>query len=265
MTSCSSFSAVSLRASDKNGENESMQRNVLKGISAIAAFACVGHCAFAAPVRIDVKAGESLVAVRDRVRAMSAEEKKNGVEIVLASGDYVLTDGIEFTTADGGASAAAPVVWRAEKPGAARIYGMVRMPPTSFAKVEDPALVARLPEEGRGKVYAADVSTLFPDDIPQIEDAFNGAPRPPVPFIGGRLARLAAYPNGDEWMTFDKCVDQGTPIPFQRFKGGAFVCENPRFDRWDFSKGVWFLGYFSHDWFEWAVKAVSYGTSMRIR
>ena len=228
------------------------------------AFACVTFvcvvCA-AQPARIAVAPGQSLADVRDKVRAMSADEKKDGVEIVLAPGDYLLADGIEFTEKDSGVAGDSPIVWRSETPGAARIYGMVRMPPPAFSKVEAPALLARLPEEGRGKVYAADVSALFPGDIQQIEDAFDGAPRPPVPFIDGHLARLASYPNGDEWLTFYKCVDQGAPIPNQRkrFKGGAFVCENPRFDRWDFSKGVWLLGYFSHDWYEWSAKAVSYG------
>ena len=155
-----------------------MRETVLKGVSAIAAaFACFACGAFAAPVRIDVKAGESLVAVRDMVRAMSEEEKRSGVEIVLAPGDYLLTDGIGFTEKDSGVMDGSPVVWRSETPGAARIYGMVRMPQTAFSKVENPALLARLPEEGRGKVYAADVSALFRGDIQQIEDAFDGAPR----------------------------------------------------------------------------------------
>ena len=79
----------------------------------------------------------------------------DGVEIVLSAGDYILPQGMEFTAQDGAAPGAAPVVWRAEKPGEARIMGSMRVPAASFAKVSDPALLARLPEEGRGKVYAA--------------------------------------------------------------------------------------------------------------
>ena len=210
---------------------------------------------FAAPVRVDVAAGESLVAVRDKVRAMSADDRARGVEIVLAPGEYILKEGLELTEADAGA------VWRAEKPGTARIAGAERIPVASFAKVTDPALLARLPEEGRGKVYAADVSAYCPETIPAIKDAFFGTPPPPVVFIGGRLGSMACYPNGGGWLTFRKRVDQGKPIvgKKEKFTGGAFICGDSRIKRWDFSKGVWLNGYFTHDWYNWSVKAVSYG------
>ena len=109
-----------------------------------AAFACAISGAFAAPVRIDVKAGESLIAVRDRVRALSASEKANGVEIVLAAGDYFLDRGLNLTALDSGALASAPIVWRSGKPGAARIVGSRRIPVSMFRKVEDSALLSRL-------------------------------------------------------------------------------------------------------------------------
>ena len=231
-------------------------------ISVCCLLGVVAYSAFPAmPLRIDVKSGDSLVAVRDRVRAMSAAEKANGVEIVLEDGEYYLSDGIAFTAKDGGVSAAAPVVWRAAKPGAARIVGAVRIPAKSFAKVEDPGLLARLPEEGHGKVYAADVSAFCPEEVPQLEDSFRGVSRPPLAFIDGRFGTFASYPNGGGWMSFDKCVDHGTPMPEKKYwySGGAFVCEDPRCERWDFSKGVWLNGYFTHDWDNMSVKATSYG------
>ena len=228
-----------------------------------AVVACAVHCAFAAPVRIDVKAGESLLAVRDKVRAMPAEEKKRGVEIVLAPGEYVLTDGMELTSEDSGADGA-PVLWRAAEQGKAIIVGAARILPSSFAKVDDPTLLARLPEEARGKVYAADVAAQCPEKVQQLANAYYGKPLPPFAFMDGHLATLATYPNGGKWLKFDKRVYQGTRIPGKRtcegFTGGAFVYDDPRFARWDFSKGVWLNGYFTHDWYNWSVKAASYGT-----
>ena len=227
-----------------------------------AAAACAAYGAFAAPVRIDVKAGESLLSVRDRVRAISAEERNRGVEIFLAPGEYVLADGMELTAADSGASADAPIVWRAVEPGSAKIFGAKRIPASSFGQVKNPAALSRLPEEGRGKVYAADVSAFCPQTVSQLKDAFSGKPTPPFVFMDGHLASLAAYPNGGKWMSFTKYVDHGTPIPGaekNRFKGGAFVCEDPRFARWDFSRGVWLNGYFTHDWFIWTVRVASHG------
>ena len=219
-----------------------------------AAATCAAYGAFAAPVRIDVKAGESLVAIRDSVRELSSSEKANGVEIVLAEGEYLLSDGLELTAADGGVSAAAPVVWRSEKPGAARIAGSRRIPASSFKKVEDPALLARLPEEGRGKVYAADVSAFCPDSVADLPDSFVGAPPPPFVFFDGALGSMARWPNGGDWAAFSNRVDKGL------HGCGAFVFDDPRASRWDFAKGMWLNGYFTHDWDNRCVRALSYGT-----
>ena len=50
----------------------------------------------AAPARIDVNPGDSLVAVRDKVRMLPAAKKADGVEVVLADGEYVLS--IDFVS-----------------------------------------------------------------------------------------------------------------------------------------------------------------------
>ena len=152
-------------------------------VAVAAALICAAYGSFAAPVRIDAKAGESLVAVRDRVRALPASEKANGVEVVLAEGEYLLLDGLELTVTDSGASAAAPVVWRSEKPGAARIVGSRRISASLFKKVVNPQFLARIPEEGRGKVYAADVSAVCPNAVTNLPDSFLGAPPPPFVFF----------------------------------------------------------------------------------
>ena len=110
------------------------QSSAMPSIAAMLAL-CAAADASAAPARIDVKAGESLAAVRDKARAIPAAERKDGVEIVLSAGDYILPQGMEFTAQDGAAPGAAPVVWRAEKPGEARIKGSMRVPAASFAWV----------------------------------------------------------------------------------------------------------------------------------
>ena len=60
----------------------------------------------AAPIKIHVKAGESLVAVRNRIRTLTASDKANGVEVVLAEGEYLLDGGLDLAASDGGVSAA---------------------------------------------------------------------------------------------------------------------------------------------------------------
>ena len=70
--------------------------------------------------RVEAAPGESLEAVRDRVRALPAEAKVRGVEVVIPPGEYFLPDGMVFAEGDGGASMSARVVWRAKKPGEVR-------------------------------------------------------------------------------------------------------------------------------------------------
>ena len=63
-----------------------------------------------APYRIDVKPGESLEAVRDRVRALDTAQRTNGVEVVLPPGTYVLPQALTLGKEDSGTEGA-PVVW----------------------------------------------------------------------------------------------------------------------------------------------------------
>ena len=212
------------------------------------------------PVRIDVGPGDSLVKLCERIRSMPAAEKSRGVDVVFAPGEYFLPSGLGLTPADGGVSNAPPVVWRSAKPGAARIAGARRIPVKSFSKVTDPAILARLPEEGRGKVYSADVSEFCPSDIPDLAPA--GIPGPPYVFMDGALGTMARWPNGGEWMTFTQRVDKGENVSKTKwacYSRGAFVCSDPRLKRWDFSKGVWMNGYFTHDWSHETTKVLSFG------
>ncbi len=216
------------------------------------------------PFRVDVKSGESLVAVRDRVRALPEDVRRRGVEVVLEPGSYFLTDGLSLSAADGGLSEAHPVTWRAGEPGAVRLVGAKRIRPSTFSQVKDPALLARLPEEAHGKVFSVNLSKIFPGKAPPFSIRSSGGPNgyqpaPPIVFVDGRHGVLAQWPNGGNWCEFSRRVDTGRNVKGSTFKGGAFVFSDPRLKRWDFSKGVWLSGYFTHDWASWAAPAVSWG------
>ncbi len=70
-----------------------------------------------APLRIEVSSGAALPDVRDCIRTLSPADRTRAVEVVLAPGEYVLPEGLEFSPEDGGISADAPIAWRAAKPG----------------------------------------------------------------------------------------------------------------------------------------------------
>ena len=235
---------------------------------------CILHSAFCiaaiAPLRIEVSPGASLADVRDCVRTLSPDDRTRSIEIVLAPGEYVLPEGLDLASEDGGVLAEAPVVWRAAKSGTARIAGAPRIPPQSFRKVTDEALLGRLPEEGRGRVWFATIAPLggpgivraaTPPAIAPLPDVFENVP-PPMVFFGDVPGHLAAWPNGNDWTSFTEGVDRGTPVKFGDhtfWRNGAFVWSHPRAARWDFARGVWLNGYFTHDWRNCTARVGSYG------
>ena len=208
----------------------------------------------------------TLEAARDGVRAARQAGKiasSKAVEIVLAPGDYVQMEGFTLKPCDGGASESAPVVWKAAQSGTARIVGGVRVPMRAFSPVTDASVLARLPEEARGKVLQADLSAILPGKVPSMAPAFGGTPTAPLLFLNHRFGTLARWPNSD-YTSFSKCVDHGVRIKMTSGGGsvnkpGAFIYSNPRAKRWNFAEGVWLNGYWTHDWSNHSVKAASYG------
>ena len=142
----------------------------------------------------------TLAAARDAVRAARQTSRispAEAVEIVLAPGDYVQTESFALDDRDGGMSAELPVVWKAAQAGTARVVGGARVPAGAFKPVTDAAVLARLPEEARGKVLCADVSKILPGTIPPMALAFGGAPTAPMLFLNHRFGTLARWPNAD--------------------------------------------------------------------
>lgn len=207
----------------------------------------------------------TLEAARDGVRAARQAKRiasGEAVEIVLAPGDYMQMEGFALKPCDGGVSESVPVVWRAAQAGMVRIVGGVRVPMRAFSPVADASVLARLPEDARGKVLQADLSAILPGKVPSMAAAFGGTPTAPLLFLNHRFGTLARWPNSD-YTSFSKCVDHGKKITRTGggsvYKSGAFIYSNPRARRWNFAEGVWLNGYWTHDWSNHSVKAASYG------
>lgn len=207
----------------------------------------------------------TLEAARDGVRAARQAKRiasGEAVEIVLAPGDYMQMEGFALKPCDGGVSESVPVVWRAAQAGTVRIVGGVRVPMRAFSPVADASVLARLPEDARGKVLQADLSAILPGKVPSMAAAFGGTPTAPLLFLNHRFGTLARWPNSD-YTSFSKCVDHGKKITRTGggsvYKSGAFIYSNPRARRWNFAEGVWLNGYWTHDWSNHSVKAASYG------
>ena len=205
-------------------------------------------------------AAEAVAGVR-AARADGRVKAGEPVTVTFRPGDYP-SSGTTLGADDSG-TGGAPVTWRSDAPGRARLTGGVRVPAGLFRPVDDPDVLARLPEEARGKVFVADVSALVPEKIPAMAIAFGGTPTAPLLFVGGRPGTLARWPN-DGCTSFTQTVDRGGLVKRNPGGGdirtpGAFVYENPRATRWDFDAGVWLNGYWTHDWDCHSVRVARYG------
>ncbi len=237
-------------------------------VAAAAARGATFHVDVQAAAGGDGSAAKPWCTAREAVEGVRAARKAGAVkageavEILFAAGDYFAGGGMKLVAADSG-SAGAPVVWRSVGAAKARFTGGIRVAPELFRPVSDPAVLARLPEEARGKVYVADVSALVPGKIPEMAKAFGGTPTQPLLFTGGTFGTLARWPNAD-YTSFTKAVDKGGVLVKRPDGGnvrspGAFVYDNPRAKRWNFAEGVWMNGYWTHDWDNHSVRAASYG------
>ena len=233
-------------------------------------FALVSLGAFAG--EITLAPGDSIQAVVDRVlqmRRRTVLRSDERIYITFTSGDYRVDDTIIIDKDIFG------VTWRAAEGACVRFVGSKSLKASAFSKVTDAEFLARLPSDRTADVYVADLSCIFPGEIPEFPDVYHGAPVPPHLYINGHLMRSARWPNAD-WTGFTKAVVTGAApkgtneLEAKKWKKdpGVFIYEEPRAARWDFSRGVMLNGYWTHDWDNENRRAVAWemrGTNRVIR
>ena len=187
-----------------------------------------------------------LNAIRDEARALRRRMPSPAdarVEVVFAPGVYTVTNALALAPVDGRA------VWRAERAGSVTFRGGRAVPTSRFRAATVNGVACRV----------ADVADLLPGALPPWPREFR---TPPAPWLyrNGRPMEIARYPNGAEWMTFTNAVvtagaaaDAGT-----KSAADAVRCDDPRAAGWDFAAGVWFYGYWCHDWAESFVQGAAF-------
>jgi hypothetical protein len=205
----------------------------------------------------------TLEEARQKVRALKAGKPDGQYAVVLRDGTYRLASSFELGAEDGGTEAA-PVVYRAENPGKAKLYGGIVLPAAAFAPCRDEAVLKRLPPGARGKVLACDLAPLIPAPLPEYPKSFKGKPPPPFLYAGGEPQTIARWPNGNGWASFTNVLDTGlaeaeADDPARRAKRpGAFVFDGDRPKAWDIAGGVWLKGYWTHDWSDETIRIGAY-------
>ncbi len=208
---------------------------------------------FVAPGGNDANTGTAqqplatLQKARDKARdgaPWGLEKGVGGVEIVLAPGEYLVTDTLALAEKDGG-TLAAPVVYRAQQPGTAVLYGGVRL--TGFAPVTDAAILERLPAEGRGNVVQFDLKARGITDYGAL--AVRGFGQPPAPptlelYVNQQPMTLARWPNEG----FVKAASLVEPGDKKAGKPSILGYDDERHARWTKAKDAWLFGYFHFLW-----------------
>jgi hypothetical protein len=219
---------------------------------------------------------QTLTQARDGLRAArktGAVKSGEAVTVWVEPGVYRLERSFELAAEDGG-TAGAPVTYRAQKRGKARIHGGVTLAPESFKPLAEDAVLARLEAAARGQVLVCDLSAQMPGTFETFKKAYHGVPAAPWLYVDRQPMTLARWPNADApeagWAGFSKAVDTGLPKAdaqdpaLRKAHPGSFVFDDPRPARWRLDEGVWLLGYWTHDWCDEVIRVAAYDKEKQV-
>jgi len=205
----------------------------------------------------------TLERARDEIRARKIQ---NTVTVFIRGGEYAVKQTFKLTAEDSGIEQA-PVVYAAFGNETPRFGGGARV--SGFTRVTDPAVLARLPEESRGKVWQSDLKAQGINDYGRFEPKGTYGTRRAQPllelFFDGKPMEVARWPNDSFVMTGEVLGPQqadkrGRPHSV----GGQFAYGGDRPARWKDESDAWLYGYWFHDWADSYEKVASIDTAQRL-
>jgi hypothetical protein len=235
-----------------------MKRRIFILTAATLILACRGALAatfYVAPHGSDANPGSedrpfaTLQRARDEIRQRKAAGAvpAGGVTVELAGGVYELSRPVALTEEDSGAENA-PIVYRAREGETVKIVGGREV--TGWKQVTDPAVLNRLDEAARGRVWQADLKALGVTDLEGINRAGTYQSDPGLEvFFRDQPMTLARYPNsGYMYIAGVQDADGVLKKGDVAASNGTFVCDDPRPARWASEKGIWLHGFWRRDW-----------------
>lgn len=197
----------------------------------------------------------SLEKARDSIREWRKSNPfpEKGIVVEMTGTFSYPEKNLTFSSEDSGVSADAPMVYRASKEGALFIGGS-QLKKENFRKVSDPAVLARLKDCAKGKVWEIELGSAGISKIDPLPVRFRTWPSVEL-FANEKAMQIARFPN-EGWLEIPKVIDRGV-APVDRSKDEwEFGVRSPIFEyseeepaRWDASKGIWLMGYWCHDWY----------------
>ena len=184
----------------------------------------------------------TLEAARDAIRALKKSNSLNGpAEVILMQGFFIRETSFELTAEDSG-TAEAPVVYRGESTGAARVVGGRKI--SGFHPIIDEAQRARLQEPARENVLVVDLRDQGVTEFGEMSTRGFGRPIQAAGlelFFNGKAMTMARWPNEG----FAKIA----AVPAEP-DAGRFTYSEDRPSTWKNTGDIWIHGYWTWDWAE---------------
>jgi hypothetical protein len=196
----------------------------------------------------------TLERARDQIRSLKKNRglPSGGVAVVVHGGHYQVTRTFTLAAGDSG-SESAPIVFRAAPNEKPVFRGGVRL--TDWKPLTDPAALARIPENVRGRVLQCDlaesgVKGILPLKLGGFSSGHGFKTHPAHElFFNGKAMQLARGPNEGFLRVADVAVKDGTKgYDRQGSKVGQILYDGDRPARWVAEPDLLLYGYWFWDW-----------------
>ena len=193
------------------------------------------------PATFRVPADGNIAEVQQKVRSLLQTKPQRQIIVELAGGRYQLHEPLEFDHRDSG-TAQAPVIYRSAPGEKVVISGGVGI--KDFKTLTDPVLLARLPEESRGKVLVADLPSDRIKDLGAF--AVRGWYKSPI----YSTYREAEVFYNDAPMSLSRWPKSGFRGALAKNNNAVTLDLGGRSARWRNEIDPWIMAYWRFDWAE---------------
>ncbi len=177
---------------------------------------------------------------------------KGGIAVRVGGGQYSVARTFKLGRDDSG-TADAPIVYSAAEGETPVFTGGVRL--SGFQRVRDPAIMARLPDAGRDKVFQVDLKANGIREFKPLRlGGFAGGlgfkthPTSEL-FFNGQAMQLARWPNDGYIRVAEVSAQDGANTPSQPGRQTCRItCDSDQLRRWKDDKDILLYGYWFHDW-----------------
>lgn len=163
----------------------------------------------------------SIASALDDAKSITAEGCS--AEIKLMGGEYRLTERLQLYNVNNTNPDARIRISPASEEDKVVLSGMKHLPADMFTKVTDSQILAKIPENARGKVYSIDLlSAGFTKDQISFMYSLSGgeygssvirSAKPPVLYLNGKRQRVAQYPN-EGWLSTTQVGNESDGSPW---------------------------------------------------